>query len=107
MVNLKQFRINLADKLEAWGKRNGLYAVPMVSTNGIKNEMLRKPWFTSKENHIKKLVRKFAVTQPASIGLILSEIEHTYPNEYYIASSEFDAIKFEATKNENLQTKTT
>lgn len=95
MVNLKQFRINIADKLEAWGKRNGLYAIPMVSTNGIKNEMLRNPWFTSKEKHIKKLVRKFAVTQPASIGLILTEIKDTYPDEYKIALFEFEAIKNE------------
>ena len=99
MNKIKQFRINIADKLMAWGKRNGLYAIPAVSTVQIRHEILRKPLFTNKEKHIKSVVRKFMVNQPASIHIILEDIKEEHPIEYSIALSEYEVISNETCKS--------
>ena len=94
MVDFKAFRHSIADKLEAWGKKHGMYAtIPMVSTIRIKHELLRTPLLSNKEKHIRKIVRKFTPTQPTSIKIILEDIERDYPIEYTIALSEYEAIK--------------
>jgi len=90
--NLKEWRVKLADKLEAWGKRNGLYAVPMISTVQIRREILRTPLLTDKEKHIRSVIRKFMVNQPASIHIILEDIKEDFTTEYSIALSEYEAI---------------
>lgn len=95
VVNIKKLRVYVADKLEAWGERNGVYSIPQVSTKRLMNEILRTPIFTNKEKHIRAIVSKFTVTQPASIGLILSEIKEAHPIEYTIALSEYEAIRHE------------
>lgn len=93
MIEIKQFRHSLADKLEAWGKKHGMYAtIPMVPTIRIKHELLRTPLFFNKEKHIRKIVRKFTPAQPTSIKIILEEIEQNYPIAHSIALSEYEAI---------------
>jgi hypothetical protein len=90
--NLKKHRVALADWLEIWGKKHGLYAAPMISTVQIRRELLRTPHFTDKEKHIKSIVRKFMVNQPASIHIILDDIKNDFPTEYSIALPEYEAI---------------
>jgi len=90
--NFKEFRVRLADKLESWGKKHGLYAVPMISTVQIRRELLRTPLLTDKENHIKSVIRKFMPTQPTSIRIILEDIKNDFPVEYSIALPEYEAI---------------
>ena len=93
LVDIKAFRHSLADKLEAWGKKHGMYAtIPMVPTIRIKHELIRTPLFSNKEKHIRRIVRKFTPTQPASMNIILIEIRQDYPIEYTIALSEYEAI---------------
>lgn len=92
VVSVKEYRHRLADRLEDWGKRHGIYAVPTISTNQIKREILRTPWFSNKEDHIRKIVRQFGVTQPVSIKLILIEIHDSHPIEYSIALNEFEGL---------------
>lgn len=95
---IKTHRHKLADWLEDWGTKHNLYAVPMVSTVRIRNEILRTPLFSNKEKHIRNIVKKFTPTQPSSIRLILDEIKKDHPIEYSIALSEFEAIKNEIYK---------
>ena len=92
LVNLKEYRIALANWLESWGKKHGLYAVPMISTAQIRRELLRTPHFTTKEKHIKSIIRKFMANQPASIHIILEDIKEDYPVEYSIALPGYEAI---------------
>ena len=90
--NLQECRVSIADKLEVWGKKHGLYAVPMISTVQIRREILRTPLLTDKEKHIKSVIRKFMVNQPASIHIILEDIKEEFPIEYSIALPEYEAI---------------
>ena len=90
--NLKKQRVALADWLEAWGKKHGLYAVPTISTVQIRRELLRTPFYTDKEKHIKSIIRKFMVNQPTSIHIILEDIKEDFPTEYSIALPEYEAI---------------
>ena len=93
LVDIKAFRHSLADKLETWGKKHGMYAtISIVPTIRIKHELIRTPLFSNKEKHIRKIVRKFTPTQPTSIKIILEDIERDYPIEYTIALSEYEAI---------------
>jgi len=89
---LQECRVTFADKLEVWGKKHRLYAVPMISTVQIRREILRKPLFTNKEKHIKSVIRKFMVNQPTSIRIILEDIKESNPIEYSIALPEYEAI---------------
>jgi len=89
---LQKHRVTFADKLEAWGTKHGLYAVPMISTVQIRREILRTPLLTDKEKHIKSVIRKFMVNQPASIRIILEDIKEDFPTEYSIALPEYEAI---------------
>ena len=89
---LQECRVSFADKLEAWGKKHGLYTVPTISTVQIRREMLRTPLYTNKEKHIKSVIRKFMVNQPTSIHIILEDIKDDFPTEYSIALPEYEAI---------------
>ena len=100
--NFKEYRSKLADKLEAWGKRNGLYAVPMISTVQIRRELLRTPLTTDKEKHIKTVIRKFMVNQPTSIHIILKDIKNDFPTEYSIALPEYEAILNETNRTQTV-----
>ena len=91
-LKLQEIRARVADKLESWGKKHGLYAVPMISTTQIRRELLRTPYFTDKEKHIKSVIRKFMVNQPTSIHIILEDIKDEFPIEYSIALPEYEAI---------------